>query len=325
MSWSSPLRRAHWERQLAEAHYGLGELSKSRDRLKQAIHILGWKTPEKGLGLVTSLLGQVLKQVRFRMNPKPIVEGQLPSYLQDTAQAKIIEGGMSFVRLGHIYYQMNLTFPLIFSVLNALKSPEESGLKSPSLVRSYASMCVVSGLLPRHDWAIAYRDRSHETGRVVNDFPALSYALSGCAIYELGAALWEAASKSLNEAIEIDGRIGDVRHYDESKTIFRSYSTIRVNISRVLKSLPKFWNVPRNARMSSRKSGHIRCGRRCFCEDRNQVHSRGRSRRTKNHSNCWNRALIWQASSAPPGRLHLPIGGITTWFALWNAQLPPLN
>jgi len=213
------LRRAHWERQLAEAHYGLGELPKSRDRLKRAIHILGWKTPEKGLGLLTNLVGEVIKQMRFRMNPKPIVEGQLPTYLEDTSQAKILEGGMSFVRLGHIYYQMNLTFPLIFTVLNAVNLSEESGLKSPSLVRSYASMCVVSGVLPRHDWAIAYRDRSHEAGRVVNDLPALSYALSGCAVYELGAALWEDATKSLNEAIEIDGRIGNVRHYDESKTI----------------------------------------------------------------------------------------------------------
>jgi len=153
------------------------------------------------------------------MKPKPIVEAQLPTYLEDTPPAKLLEGGMSFVRLGHIYYQMNQPFSLIVSVLSGLNLSEQSGLKSPSLVRSYASMCVVSGVLPRHDWAIAYRDRSHAIGRDVNDLPALSYALAGCAVYELGAARWEDASKSLEEAMEIDFRIGDMRHYDEDNSI----------------------------------------------------------------------------------------------------------
>ena len=215
----SELQRAHWERQLGEAHYGLGELPKSLEHLKRAIHIMGWKTPEKGLGLITALLGEVFKQVRFRMKPKPIVEAQLPTYHDDTPQAKLLEGGMSFVRLGHIAYQMNQPFMLIGSVLNGLNLSEESGLKSPSLVRCYASMCVVAGVLPRHDWAIAYRNRAHAMGREVNDLPALSYALAGCAIYELGAALWEDATKSLNEAIEIDSRIGDMRHFDEDQSI----------------------------------------------------------------------------------------------------------
>ena len=46
----SVLRHAHWERQLAEAYYGLGDLPKSLDHLKRAINIMGWRTPEKGFG-----------------------------------------------------------------------------------------------------------------------------------------------------------------------------------------------------------------------------------------------------------------------------------
>ena len=216
---ASAVQRAHWERQLGEAHYGLGELPKSLDHLKRAIQLMGWKTPEKGLGLVTALLREVFKQVRFRMRPRPIENTQLPSYLDDTEQAKLQEGSIAFVRLGHVYYQMNNPILLIFGNVHGINLAEKSALKSSILVRCYTNMCIASGVLPRHDWAIAYRNRAHAMGREVNDLPALSYSLAGCAVYELGAALWEDASKSLQEAIEIDERIGDMRHFDEGKSL----------------------------------------------------------------------------------------------------------
>lgn len=215
----SALRRAHWERQLGEAHYGLGELPKSLDHLKRAIQIMGWQTPEKGFGLVSALLREVLRQIRFRMKPKPIIEKELPTFLDDSEQAKLLEGAIAFVRLGHVYYQMNNPVLLIFGNVHGINLAEKSGLKSPILVRCYTNMCIASGVLPRHDWAIAYRDRAHAMGRDVKDLPALSYSLAGCAVYELGAARWEDGSKSLQEAIEIDALIGDMRHLDESKSL----------------------------------------------------------------------------------------------------------
>jgi tetratricopeptide (TPR) repeat protein len=216
---ASALQRAHWERQLAEAHYGLGELPKSLEHLKRAIHIMGWKTPEKGLGLVTALLREVFKQVRFRMKPRPIENTQLPNYLDDTQQAKLLEASIAFVRLGHIYYQMNQPILLIFGNVQGINLAEKSALKSPILARCYTNMCIACGVLPRHDWAIAYRNRAHAMGRDVNDLPALSYSLAGGAVYEIGAALWDDVSKSLNEAIEIDAHLGDMRHFDEGKSL----------------------------------------------------------------------------------------------------------
>jgi class 3 adenylate cyclase/tetratricopeptide (TPR) repeat protein len=215
----SALRRAHWERQLAEAYYGLGDLPKSLEHLKRSINIMGWQTPEKGLELATSLLGEVIKQIGFRIRPQPIDDTKLPTYLDDTEQAKLLEGAIAFVRLGHIYYQMNQPVLLIFGTLHAINLAERSGLKSPILARCYTNMCITSGVLARHDWAIAYRDRAHATARDVNDLSSLSYALAGCAVYEVGAALWESASKSLDEAIEIDSRLGDMRHLIESTSI----------------------------------------------------------------------------------------------------------
>ncbi len=213
------LRQAHWERQVAEAYYGLGELPKSLDHLKQSIKLMGWQTPEAGVGLVTALLGEVFKQVRFRMRPKPITDTQLPSYQDDTQQANLLEGAIAFVRLGHIYYQMNQPVLLIFGTMHGINLAEKSGLKSPILVRCYTNMCIATGVLPRHAWAISYRDRAYAMGRDVGDLPSLSYALAGCAVYELGSALWNDIEKDLKEAIEIDSRIGDMRHLDEGKSI----------------------------------------------------------------------------------------------------------
>jgi tetratricopeptide (TPR) repeat protein len=78
---------------------------------------------------------------------------------------------------------------------------------------------VVSGVIGRHDWAIAYRDRAHTMARDVNELTTLAYIRSACGVYEVGAALWQDAEKGLQEANEIDTRIGDMRHLDESMSI----------------------------------------------------------------------------------------------------------
>jgi len=215
----SRLRQAHWERQIAEAHYGLSDLTKSLRHLKQAIRLIGWSTPESGIRLIIALLGEVFKQVGFRIKPRPITEAQLPSYQEDTQQAELLEGAIAFVRLGHIYYQMNQPVLLIFGTMHGINLAEKAGLKSPILARCYTNMCIATGVLPRHAWAIAYRDRAYAMGRDVGDLPALSYALAGCGVYEIGSALWTDTEKDFNEAIEIDSRIGDIRHLDESKSL----------------------------------------------------------------------------------------------------------
>ena len=165
------------------------------------------------------MLGEVIKQIGFRIRPKPIEDTKLPNYFDDTERAKLLEGAIAFVRLGHIYYQMNQPVLLILGTLHAINLAEKSGLKSPILARCYTNMCITSGVLARHDWAIAYRNRAHATARDVNDLPALSYALAGCAVYEVGAALWDDASNSTEEATEIDSHIGDMRHLIESTSI----------------------------------------------------------------------------------------------------------
>jgi len=114
---------------------------------------------------------------------------------------------------------MNKPVPLIVSTLQATNLAENAGIKSPVLARCYTNMSIVSGILPRHDWARAYRDRAHRIGHDANDLPALSYTLAGCAMDELGTASWKDATADYQEALEIDARIGDMRHYDEVKNL----------------------------------------------------------------------------------------------------------
>ena len=216
---ATTLQRAHWERQTAEAYYGLGELPKSLEHLKNSIQLMGWNTSENLFRIIRALLSEVFKQVRFRIKAAPLNDTPPPTYLENTDQAKWLEGAIAFVRLGHIYYQMNNPVLLIYGNVKGSNLAEQAGLKSPILVRGYTNMCIASGVLPRHTWAIAYRNRAHAMGRDVGDLPALSYSLSGCAVYELGAGLWDNALKSLLEAIDIDARIGDMRHFDESKSL----------------------------------------------------------------------------------------------------------
>lgn len=215
----SRLRQSHWERQIAEAYYSLSELTKSLNHLKQAIKLIGWETPEAGAGLITALLSEVFKQIQFRMRPKSITEAQLPSFQDDTQQARLLEGALAYVRLGQIYYQMNQPVLLIFGTMHGINLAEKAGLKSPILVRCYTNMCIATGVLPRHDWAISYRNRAHAMGRDVGDLPSLSYSLAGCGVYEIGSALWDDTEKDFTEAIEIDSRLGDIRHLDESKSL----------------------------------------------------------------------------------------------------------
>ena len=59
-------RRACWQRQLGEAHLGLGRLPESREHLEQSLRLLGRPAPQSRARLVTGLLGQVARQFLHR-------------------------------------------------------------------------------------------------------------------------------------------------------------------------------------------------------------------------------------------------------------------
>ena len=66
-------RRARWERQVGDAHLGLGQLTASREHVERAPALQGRPSPATRPGLVAGLAGQVLRQALHRAWPARFV------------------------------------------------------------------------------------------------------------------------------------------------------------------------------------------------------------------------------------------------------------
>ena len=200
-------RRARWERQLGEAHLGLGHLAESREHLQQALSLLGRPVPTGRTGLLASLAGQVLLQTLHRAWPARFVGH---SHLN----ANDLEVARADGLLGEVFYLASDFLPLVHGLVRALNRTE-AARPSPELAWAYANASVAATSVPLRSLAETYRTRAVATGRNVADPSALGWALFISGFCDFGAGRWARAQASLEEATEMYERLGDWRRRDE--------------------------------------------------------------------------------------------------------------
>ena len=59
-------RRAHWERQLGEAHYRLGRATAAQDHLQAALALLGHRVPSTSAGFAVTVMAESVRQLAHR-------------------------------------------------------------------------------------------------------------------------------------------------------------------------------------------------------------------------------------------------------------------
>ena len=205
-------RRARWERQLGDAHLGLGHLTASREHVERALALQGRPAPTTRPGLVAGLAGQVLRQAVHRAWPARFVGRARQTSATDLEAARADD------RLGRLQHYAQELLPAMHSTVRVLNRAEAAG-PSPELALGYARFSYGAGVLSLRSLAEAYGCRARATARSVGDPAALSSALLATSLYDLGIGLWARAREALEEATENAERLGDARRVDECRSL----------------------------------------------------------------------------------------------------------
>jgi hypothetical protein len=205
------LRRARWERQLGEAHLGLGKTGEGRTHLSQALELLGAPLPTTKRQLAGRLLQQLAIQAFHRAVPAEAVRrGRRP-------REEYLEASRIYTRLTEVFWFANDTPALGHAGIRALNLAERAG-PSPELARAYAMLCLAAGSIPIHPLAQMYSRRALEIARMADQLGSLAYVRFTTSVYKIGTARWDEARQALNEAEGIFERLGDRRLLGDTLT-----------------------------------------------------------------------------------------------------------
>lgn len=205
----SATKQAHWNRQLAEAHYNLGDLASSLKHFRAALIQLRIPLAKSQLGTVGNTLLEFAKQFGWR--------GVTSKFRRFSEEEKCqrLEAAKCYERLAQIYYLNNARLHTIQAVFKALNLAESVG-PSAVLARCYANAAVVAGLLFLHRRARYYATCAREVAQEINDPDCISYVGLILGIYWFTVGEWDVGEEGLTEAIQIAEKLSARRRWAES-------------------------------------------------------------------------------------------------------------
>ncbi len=202
------LKKAALRRQLAEANYGLGNVSESGAQLEQALAVLGWPMPQTRRGLIVAILKQLALQALHRLWSSRFL-GRARN------REEVLEASRIGILLGESYYITKKTLPLLVVGFRTFNLAESAGV-SPELAKTYAAMCVVVGGVAYLQFlADAYGRWGLETAQLLSNPLTHSFVFSRVGLYYSGIGRWAEADDFFEQAIAIAEQLGDYRFREE--------------------------------------------------------------------------------------------------------------
>jgi eukaryotic-like serine/threonine-protein kinase len=223
----TPLRRAAWEQQLAEAYYNAARFSESLEHYRRALRTLDRPMPEKMGSKITTLLGQVGTQVSHRAAPK--------RYLGRRAseREKLLSASRAYDRLARMYYMHADQVSLLYSTLRKLNVSEAAG-ESPELGLAYAMISLTVGSVPLHGMARSYSRRAVEAAESIRDLSTLSSIFQITGMYEIGIGQQDAARTLIRRAIQYSQDAGHFRLMGEATVMLAELEYYANNYNAVI-------------------------------------------------------------------------------------------
>jgi class 3 adenylate cyclase len=205
---ASNIRRARWERQLGDAHLGLGQLRPAREHLHTALALLNRRMPASGRRLAVRLGWQILQQARNRLWPRSPVARAV-----ETRDA-LLEAAEVYKRLYVLDLYANRRTEAIHEAVKGLNLAEAAG--SEGAVAQLMVVCGLSlGFLARHRLAQTYIKRAFTGVDKPADPAVRAWVLQFAAMYDMGMGRWVAATDQLDQAATLTRRVGDRRRLGE--------------------------------------------------------------------------------------------------------------
>ncbi len=195
------LRRARWERRLADAHYPLGELEEILVHARRALMWLGEPQPETDGAWALHLLRNVPLQVLHRLRPGAFV-------VADGERREMVrEASIASQRLAIRYYYNFDALPMIASALRAVNLAERAG-SGVSVAATYGMLGMSVGVSKLHALGNRYSDLAREVARAGDDGVGLVFSLYTKAAWRIGDCAWDEVRALCNEALEVGAATG---------------------------------------------------------------------------------------------------------------------
>ena len=216
------IRRGGLLRQLGEANFGLGKLTAARGHLEQALPWLGYPISGAGWRLVASTAGHLLVQAwrlatsrAYRRPPPASTAAATANAAGSPAADPRQDAALVLERLSQIHYFSN---EILIGSNRALRTLNmaESAHDSPGLARSYASMCVVMGLVRLHPLARHYGLLARTMAERTGHQPSLTYSLAISCMYYLGVGNWDVVARTAPICVATSERLGDLGRLAEA-------------------------------------------------------------------------------------------------------------
>jgi class 3 adenylate cyclase/tetratricopeptide (TPR) repeat protein len=231
------LGRARRERELGEAHVGLGHLEESRVHTERALSLLGLPVPSTRSRLVTSIVGQIIVQVLHRLWPDRLVASS-PEHRDIYWQA-----AKAYERIGHLAYYAQDLLVVVNAALRNLNLAERVG-SAPELARSLAVGIAVS-LVPLHRVAEFYCRRAEKIVEGIDDLSARAWVFELTGLYHFSVGRWSEGRARLQQAVEIAHRVGDWRRWEESSTQLSVLEYYQGHFAHAAKQFEEVWTAAR--------------------------------------------------------------------------------
>lgn len=201
--------KAYHLRKSADGYYTLGQFTRCREQLEQALDALGMPLPSNPVALGLAVSRQLATQMRHRR--------RMPSI--DTAeQARKIEAVRVLDRIGQVYFFESNGVGTVHAVLKALNLVETLPI-SAEHARLYASTTLALGLNARPALALRYQDLALNALDHITDPASRIWGLEVLSIFNAGLGNWQQVESWLAEAMHLCDRHDEKRRKDECRSI----------------------------------------------------------------------------------------------------------
>ena len=201
--------RAEVEMLLGRAYLALSQYSQSRASSEAGLAAFGLGIPQAQFRLSSRLLGQMLRQARYRLI-RPAKELRDPDVVVDTRKAALALEG-----LAEIYFYQNESLRSLYAAIHMLNIAELLG-PSPELARACAALSGIAGLVGLRRISTSYRQRSLEILDQTNDPAAMAWSFNLLGISRMGTGSWDEALSLFRRTEEIADQIGERRRFRDA-------------------------------------------------------------------------------------------------------------
>jgi len=207
------LRRARWERKLAEAQYALGDLDAVERHTRRALEHIGHPPPRSPLGWSWSLLRELAQQLLHRLSPA--WTQRRPSALE---QETLVEAALATHHLAERGYYNSEAVPMIAASLRAVNLGERAGVAVP-LATPYALLGMSAGISKLPGLGERYFELARNAALRTADHAGLAYSLYSKAAWKIGNGQWQEVRELCAECTRIARRTRNVKALGMAQTL----------------------------------------------------------------------------------------------------------